>query len=477
MPQTALFNEDDASVDGPMHSALALTGQVAQERSLLPPIETIPTEILDTIFRIVHESSKYSLTMSLLNICSISLPLSQVCAHWRRTIRSRPSLWASIYIDTAHVHGKARHIVKVHLENAGLHPLRIKLLAEPTALRSTFAIDLLSMIIPELQRCGDFTFYGDWSALAKTAQCDESFAFPHLHTLITDASLTALFLETPAFHGFSRALKNAPKLATVGSPTFVAPEVLPCHQLTTVRSHKLKITEMADLLRFCPNLKNLEVASLEDGSPPPNVVVHSSLRELTIRANWLVRIVSSLAQFSLPALQIFTLDISYDENMDLTGLTSAVNAAIQCFSASLQKLVLIAGPQSMHRTLCRDILQICPNLHHFAIAVYSEDDNESEYILHLIQSLTITDTSQVFLAPKLTELRLLEYDSPITPEYATAFLDMVESRNAGIGVTRLTHAELKHTIEWAAQPFLDASIAERIKQLSRKGIRCAISTI
>ncbi|KAK7017535.1 hypothetical protein VNI00_018587 [Paramarasmius palmivorus] len=498
MAQMAFCNEDDASVDDPTSSALALTGQVAQEHSLLPPVERIPTEILDTIFTIVHESSEYSLTLHEdTEFYSLSLPLSQVCSRWRRIAHSRPSLWASIFIDVGRVRRKTRHIVKLHLGKAGSHPLRIKLYVWPNVLRSTFGSDVLGMIIPELQRCEEFVFYGDWLVLAKTAHCDSSFAFPHLQALSMDVPSSAVVetMEsvTPDFRWFSRALKNAPKLVTVVSPAFVDSEVLPFHQLTTVQySNPLEVAQMARLLLSCPNLKNLEVSSLRVGFPPPDIVVHSSLRKLTIHPHpdWLVEIASPLAQFSLPALEMFTLKISSTDCLD-TGLTSAVIATIQCFSASLRKLVLIVGSLNIGRTLFRDVLQICPNLYCFGFEVYAirdtKDDSGSENgILRLIQDLTITDTSQASLAPKLVELCLFEYDSPMRAEYATAFLDMVESRSGGIGVARLTDAEFTYTSsKLVAQPELeridssvsDSSIAERIKKLSLKGIRCAIGAI
>ncbi|KAK7017531.1 hypothetical protein VNI00_018583 [Paramarasmius palmivorus] len=353
------------------------------------------------------------------------------------------------------------------------------------------------MIIPEIQRCEEFTFYGGWSGFAVPAHYfGGSFAFPHLHTLITNASFTILLEEyglARTFSWFSHALKNAPKLVTVESLNVVPSELFPCHQLTTVRSGRLEVTEMARILLSCSNLKKLVVDTLSDDGPPPDVIVHSSLRELTIRTppDWLVEIVNSLAQFSLPALQMFELDISgdSDEVQVPTGLTSAVVAAIQCFSASLRKLVLMVGARDIDRTLCRDVLQICPDLYCFGFKVYAvhpEDDSGTENrILHLIQDLTITDTSQAFLAPKLVELCLLEFDSRMTAEYATTFLDMVESRSAAVGVTRLMDAELQYFHDWELQPgpnhidtcISDSSIVERIEVLSRKGIHCAIVSI
>ncbi|KAK7020227.1 hypothetical protein VNI00_004923 [Paramarasmius palmivorus] len=335
------------------------------------------------------------------------------------------------------------------------------------------------MIVPELQRCEELLFHGEWSELARVAPLQLSVTFPHLRSLNVNYSFSA---PVPAsvrhlFH----ALKIAPKLETVDITSTISPEDLPCHQLTTVRGSDLEVAQVAHILRSCPNLKNLELDLLLIGpGSPSNVVVHSSLREFRIRANpdWLIDIVNSLARFSFPALQTFTLNMK-TSGMILIDPTSGVIEVIRRFSASLRKVVLITGSQSLHRTLCRDILQICPNLHSFAIEVYaySEDDRDSEYILHLIQSLTIMDVSQAFLAPKLTELCLLEHDSRMSAEYATAFLDMVESRSAGIGVSRLTDAELKSTSAWVAQLSSDASIVERIKQLSRKGIRCALGAI
>ncbi|KAK7032228.1 hypothetical protein VNI00_013186 [Paramarasmius palmivorus] len=497
MPQTALFNEDDASVDGPMPSALALTGQVAQERSLLPPIETIPTEILDTIFTIVHESSEYSLTISWLNLYPLSLPLSQVCSRWRRITHSRPSLWASIFIDADRVRSrKTRHIVKLHLEKAGSHPLRIKLYVRPNVLRSTFGSDVLRMIIPELQRCEEFMFYGDWLVLAKAAHCDSSFNFPHLRALSTNFPSSALVetMEsvTPDFRWFLRALKNAPKLATVESHAFVDPEALPFHQLTTVQYRDpLKIAQMAHLLLSCPNLKKLVITSIISDPGPPKVIVHSSLQELSMPTHHthLADNVRSLAQVSFPALRMLEMDIhGGGTTRDSITPASAVASIIQHFSASLQKVVLTRRGLNVHKTFYRDILHICPNLHCFAIEVHlrgycnSEVNYQSESILDLIQSLTITDTSQPFLAPKLTKLCVHDYRSSMTTEYATNFLDMVESRSAGIGVTGLTDAVLTYSAQqWDIQPGLnhinDSSIGERIRLLSRKGIRCMIRAI
>ncbi|KAK7020230.1 hypothetical protein VNI00_004919 [Paramarasmius palmivorus] len=350
------------------------------------------------------------------------------------------------------------------------------------------------MIVPELRRCEELAFHGEWEELAQVAPIQRSFAFPHLRSLDSDTCLSALIdgigLVPPTFLWFSRALKTAPKLAKVNIAGIVSLAVLPCYQLTTVCGSELEVAQVARILRSCPNLQNLEVVFLLAGpDPSPNVIVHSSLQELTIHidADWLVEVVSPLARFSFPALQTFTL------NMETSGLiftdpTSAVITIIRCFSASLRKLMLVAGSLNMRRTFFTDILHVCPNLHRFAVevdAVYSEDDSGSEYILHLIQSLTITDTSQAFLAPKLTELGVREYGSRMTADYATAFLNMVESRSAGIGVTRLTDAELKYTRREFAQPGLDytdscisdSSIVERVKLLSRKEIHCEIGAI
>ncbi|KAK7032232.1 hypothetical protein VNI00_013190 [Paramarasmius palmivorus] len=350
------------------------------------------------------------------------------------------------------------------------------------------------MIIPELRRCEELVFHGEWDELAQVAPIQRSFTFPHLRSLDSDTCLSALIdgigLVPPTFLWFSRALKIAPKLATVNIAGIVSLAVLPCHQLTTVCGSELEVAQVARILRSCPDLQNLEVVFLLAGpDPSPNVIVHSSLRELTIHidADWLVEVIGPLARFSLPGLQTFTLDI-LPEEQDPVDPTSAVIAIIQCFSASLRKLVLVAGSLNVHRTFFTKILHICPNLHCFAAevdAIHSKVDNGSECILHLIQSLTITDTSQTLFATELTELNVHEYSTHMTSDYVTAFLDMVESRSTGIRVTRLMDVELKYTRRPFVQPGLDyidsyipdSSIAERIKQLSQKEIHCAIGPI
>ncbi|KAK7032226.1 hypothetical protein VNI00_013184 [Paramarasmius palmivorus] len=498
MAQITNLNGEFAPVEHPTPS---LIGQITQEGPLLPPIERIPTEILDTIFTFIRESAEYSLTINPSIDMSLFLSLSQVCSRWRIAILSQPNMWASISIDTDYVEVECRNIVNAHLRNAGSHPLRIKLAAYPNFMspRSTFGDNVLRMIFPELQRCEEFTFSGRLSELAQVAPSKLYFTFPHLHSLTTDDCLSALMdgigLVPPTFCWFSRALKNAPKLATVATPGIVSPQVLPCRQLTTIYGGELEIAQLVLILRSCPNLKNLVIEWIIPDPWPLNVIVHSSLQELSMHASriHIAKIVRSLAHISFPALRMLKLEIYHavHEIQDDISPTSAVVQIIQHFSASLRKLVLVAWSPDVYRTFCRDILPICPHLHCFAIEAhpseYSEDDYDSGCILHLIQSLTITDTSQPFLAPKLTELCVHEYGTRMTVEYAAAFLDMVESRSAGIGVIRLTDAELKYSARQARgdiQPELnhindcitDCSIVGRIQQLSQKGIRCTIGS-
>ncbi|KAK7032224.1 hypothetical protein VNI00_013182 [Paramarasmius palmivorus] len=112
-------------------------------------------------------------------------------------------------------------------------------------------------------------------------------------------------------------------------------------------------------------------------------------------------------------------------------------------------------------------------------------DDDLECVLDLLQSLTVTDTSQAFLVPKLTEICVHEYIFWMTAEHVTAFLNMVESRSAGIGGARLTDAEFKYRrricppigLDYIDSYVPDSSIAERTRLLSRKGIRCTIRAI
>ncbi|KAK7032230.1 hypothetical protein VNI00_013188 [Paramarasmius palmivorus] len=253
MAQITNLNEELAPVE---HPTPVLIGQITQEGPLLPPIERIPTEILDTIFTFIHESAEYSLTINASMDVSLFLSLSQVCSRWRIAILSQPDMWASISIDADYVEVECRNIVNAHLRNAGSHPLRIKLAAYPNFMspRSTFGDNVLRMIFPELQRCEEFTFSGRLSELAQVAPSKLYFTFPHLHSLTTDDCLSALMdgigLVPPTFCWFSRALKNAPKLATVATPGIVSPQVLPCRLLTTIYGGELEIAQLVLILRL-----------------------------------------------------------------------------------------------------------------------------------------------------------------------------------------------------------------------------------
>ncbi|KAK7017536.1 hypothetical protein VNI00_018588 [Paramarasmius palmivorus] len=378
---------------------------------------------------------------------------------------------------------------------APLHPLRIKISGYEQSI-TRFGVGALCMIFQELQRCEMLEFDGDWTMLARFVPCTTALSFPQLRSFTASACLGELVqgigLVSPILRWFTYALQNAPRLVDVRVelPKIGIPNVLPYRQLTVIRVHTLKVAQVTHILWLCPNLKELEVDILMPNQADfaHGAILHSNLQRLTIRShlNWLADFTRSLALHALPVLRVFRLEIIPDQTLVYPRLPSSFFTMMRNL-LSLEEFRLDSGLLCMHQTWCTDILELCPNIRSLEIDI--EPGNDSEYILHLIQNLTIRSapsrTSAPAFAPKLTSLHLVEFDTYIRPTYIFAFLDMVESRRdgaPGIAFERLAKAELRFTTRLDNDRILhccisDPLIRQRIKLLSEGGIECSIGTL
>ncbi|KAK7053218.1 hypothetical protein VNI00_003837 [Paramarasmius palmivorus] len=481
---------------------VALNQQISQRRSLISALRNIPPEILDEIFACVCEDTRYSLAIPVSSPPPI-LSISQVSSRWRRTALSRPKLWSSITVDANLAHPRSCDMISTFLRNAGSYPLTLAVHGIEFRPIPSFGEDVVRMLLFELERCEELEINLDWEVLDRILSNHHlsRLSFPHLrvfkdknYRVIDEASSTT-------YRVFRDALKRAPNLVELDTPNYYGLDALPFHQLTSLRTDELDSTEALRMIGFCPNLKRLDIFSADPRGLSTFAPVNlPSLKRLSIYTSiYPFSTVSELfSQFAMARLEVLELESSAEEITEHDQSPPLLFSMFQRTSSSLQVLVLDTGDAPLPRTYYTDILQLLPNLKCFTACnalPWTADGlgngANSEYILHLIQSLTITATSspQSILVPGLVTLRLMEHNTRMTSDYAAVLLDMAESRvdevtdsETSMMVVELKYTpwkdaegnngalELDHIVNWAN----DSEITDRVELLAEDGIQCTI---
>ncbi|KAK7053219.1 hypothetical protein VNI00_003838 [Paramarasmius palmivorus] len=480
----------------------ALNQQISRRRSLISALRIIPPEILHEIFAFVCGDTAYSLVIPNSSPPPI-FSISQVSSRWRRATLSQPKLWSSVYIDANLVRSTTRDVINTFLRNAGSHPLKLAVHASQFQHMSQFGEDALRMLLCHLKRCDELELKADWELLDRIllGQHLSQLSFPHLRIFIDNYALLGERATSPTYRWIFDALTRAPNLVELDTPNYHTPDALPFHRLTSLRTDELISTKALRMIGFCTNLKRLDIfaAEPEDLSAftPVNLPFLQKLSIFT-SAYTFSEAGELFSRLIMPQLEVLELESNADEVTEHDQSPPSLCSMLRLSSSSLQVLVLNTGDAPLPRTYYTDILQLLPNLNHFkaynALPCTGDDmaDNaNSEYILHLIQCLTITaDTSQSVLLPKLTTLRLVEENTRMTADYAVILLNMVESRRDTGSNTSMTRVELKYTPRWRrgadnggdgaldsdhiANCASDFAIADRIELLAEDGIQCTI---
>ncbi|KAJ3755449.1 hypothetical protein EV360DRAFT_85902 [Lentinula raphanica] len=314
----------------PLQSLLVKT--LESQESLLSPIRSLPSELLETIFRLVvavsipdHVACEISLSLTDHKIMAPVFRLTWVCSWWRRLALARPVLWSSIAVvdDTQRTDGQENRpeLLEYVLQRSGTScpmDLQLHIFSRLTVTRhdtlpfltifsnspfNSIQRRLAETVIKYAIRWRSFTFTTNSKMISesfleilatevehKLHNAGGMLEFPSLERLDLGSVGFNLDDELPAIKMVRKTFSSCPSLHSLAMYSLTSSESLDLKNLITLELNKYTGLSFAYLLRQCPLLESLAVKFFRgqtqespDERSVSDTVRHDHLRVLKIK--------------------------------------------------------------------------------------------------------------------------------------------------------------------------------------------------
>ncbi|KAK7054461.1 hypothetical protein VNI00_003659 [Paramarasmius palmivorus] len=477
--------------------------------------QRLPRELVAEILEFACFSGGDSLQVSATEIITTPTIYSHVSSSWRQVAIDSPRLWTSFNVDVYQIPTDISTLLDRHLNNAGLHPLRMTIrdsgpcdhssyptgdtgLEQRLGPHGSFAFLLL---LKAVHRCCElYTYFEDSLLSAVNPSSRPDIVLPFLR--LFDSNTTRPFTN----HWFCDPFAEAPKLKQAYTTFSFNP--LPYHQLTSIAVGEMPCMDLCQILPGCRSLEKLSVWVTPSGlgSPAgtaPTVLPNLKIVSLTLESclDTISSLLETVTVPSLNFLEIYSLDNSL-ESWDLSPYYNIFQSWIERSSCaeSLHQMTLRFSGCFYTSTSLEGLLGACPYLENLEIAW--NHTLGGIYLLGLLERLTIPEVSsgQPPLLPHVRELFIEDgcpeiNGMPIDP---SIILALAESRSRrGLRVREETNPEAKNIpslhrldvsfctrdilhplkeadMEISCMERLDAQTLQRFRALNSEGTHCTV---
>ncbi|KAJ7174860.1 hypothetical protein C8R46DRAFT_1081926 [Mycena filopes] len=333
----------------------------SDQTSLVPPVLTLPPEIVSEIF--INFLPSYPNLPPQLGLFS-PLLLCRICRLWRAIAVSVPDLWRAMPLDLSYRDVPSSQefaaaqvgLVETWLARSGTRPLSIRLVSA-SWVNPDLTVRLLHKLLPHCERWEYLTLVVPMETLA-----------------LVDGSMPLLRALTLGPNRYTGLLPNvltlfhrAPELRSVVlTESFLISAIsLPWAQLTRLESQCLYPYECTWILEAAPQLVYCEFTVFDEDGQLPTPVVHTGLRHLILDDGdshdeevETTDLADLLDKLTLPALK--TLEVS-----EPCVTMEALNVFILRSSCALEELVI--NWSSLSKGTYSEVFPSIPN-----IVVHSE---------------------------------------------------------------------------------------------------------
>ncbi|KAL0579650.1 hypothetical protein V5O48_002346 [Marasmius crinis-equi] len=460
-----------------------IESRIKELRHLISPIRKVPLEIWENIFAMnctcYGTRRAFETDIDALAPCNCAwkppaYPLAHISHGWRELLRSVPRSWAQLTVHLGGFPVHLRPILDSCLENAGEHPLSIRLRDrfQPSVQMDTDSrapcTDTFGLMFSKIPQCRKLKFDFDGHSFFDTAfslSQPPDWTLYHLTSFTSNIDLNV----TDRTRWFWDAIRAAPYLTHVSThsmlPLTSRSELLPYAQLTSLEIDRLEETAERSLIKLLPRCSSLKTLKLGYFVPLASEVgtiacVVSSLEELDITVRRFPdHMISLFEQFRFPSLRNLKITLKSLDEQGRTTRTSdwpphflpffqLSSRAIEEFSFAFEN-PHVATPDDVPPFL--PLIRAAPNVKHVNIWLrcvsfrllpefYHDNSITLDLIAHLgAQPRGADPQTQNFLAPLLETLTIRDESLlELSPVNLGAILNMIESR-----VSRTTQNLLK----------------------------------
>ncbi|KAF9072761.1 hypothetical protein BDP27DRAFT_1319955 [Rhodocollybia butyracea] len=250
----------------------------------------------------------YALDITINSARAWTLDLSQVCSVWRQIIRSRPSLWSSLWIDLSHRH-RAFEVMKHYLKRSQRAPLTLFIAAGsldqesmedddmaksvssavedtyedlPLQLRD-YSWEVLELLFSVSERWKDVTMRLSWHTFTEISQ---KFDFRDTDfNQVVALNLDWRYREIPRLGHFMLSSAHLPSLRRLVLTEFGPWFNLPLHCITTLGPMRYwKSSAIVHALAECRNVDSFTISLIDepfDWELSPPILINARSLDIT----------------------------------------------------------------------------------------------------------------------------------------------------------------------------------------------------